>query len=86
MFGDYAVHALWSDTTAMDSLRYAGAVESVPTTCTASTCYHVPTNYQNNDTDNQARADPAPAPDGRIDSAGSVELSHRYRTLFAQDI
>ena len=55
MFGDYAVHALWSDTTAMDSLRYAGAVESVPTTCTASTCYHVPTNYQNNDTDNQAR-------------------------------
>ena len=58
----------------------------MPTTCTASTCYHVPTNYQNNDTDNQARADPAPAPDGRIDSAGSVELSHRYRTLFAQDI
>ena len=84
MFGDYAVHALWSDTTAMDSLRYAGAVESVPTTCTASACYHVPTNYQNNDTDNQARR-PRARPGGRIDSAGSVESTHRYRTLFTQD-
>ena len=52
MFGDYAVHALWSDTTAMDNLRYGGALEAMPTTCSAFTCAHVPTNYQNNDTDN----------------------------------
>jgi hypothetical protein len=70
MFGDYAVHALWSDTTAMDNLRgaaagAAGTLEpmsigcgsgSVDTTHAAGSfsCVHVPTNYPNNDTDNQA--------------------------------
>jgi len=58
MFGDYAVHALWSDTTNMDNLKYGGAIEHMPTGCHGSlankdlSCYHSATQYTNNDTDN----------------------------------
>mmetsp|Transcript_12206 Transcript_12206/g.17683 ORF Transcript_12206/g.17683 Transcript_12206/m.17683 type:complete len:340 (+) Transcript_12206:57-1076(+) len=60
MFGDYAVHALWHDTTNMDNIRYPslGGTESMPTGCHGSlsahnlSCYHSATQYTNNDTDN----------------------------------
>lgn len=74
MFGDYAIHALWSDTTNMDNLRgaatgFAGGLESMPIGCGSTgvdstnaggkfSCIHAPTAYQNNDTDNQARLTP----------------------------
>jgi hypothetical protein len=53
MFGDYAVHALWTDTTTM------GTDKAIPNVCHGNldhytfTCTHVPTAYGNNDTDNQ---------------------------------
>ena len=54
MFGDYAVHALWTDTTTMNTDK------AIPYTCHGSlsnyslNCTHVPTTYGNNDSDNQA--------------------------------
>jgi hypothetical protein len=52
MFGDYAVHALWTDTTTMNTDK------PIPYTCHGSlsnytlNCTHVPTAYGNNDSDN----------------------------------
>ena len=52
MFGDYAVHALWTDTTTMNTDK------PIPTVCHGSlakgtmNCTHIPTSYGNNDTDN----------------------------------
>jgi hypothetical protein len=54
MFGDYAVHALWTDTTTMNTDK------AIPYTCHGNldkytfNCTHVPTAYGNNDSDNQA--------------------------------
>jgi len=53
MFGDYAVHALWTDTTTMNTDKV------IPYTCHGDlhqytlNCTHVPTAYGNNDSDNQ---------------------------------
>lgn len=58
--GDYAVHALWTDTTTMNTDK------AIPYTCHGSlshytlNCTHVPTTYGNNDTDNQAYWTAAP--------------------------
>jgi hypothetical protein len=52
MFGDYAVHALWTDTTTMNTDK------AIPYTCHGDlskytlNCTHVPTAYGNNDSDN----------------------------------
>ena len=52
MFGDYAVHALWTDTTTMNTDK------AIPYTCHGDlhkytmNCVHVPTAYGNNDSDN----------------------------------
>ena len=54
MFGDYAVHALWTDTTTMNTDKV------IPYTCHGDlhqytlNCTHVPTAYGNNDSDNQS--------------------------------
>ena len=54
MFGDYAVHALWTDTTTMNTDKF------IPNVCHGSiahnnlNCTHVPTAYGNNDTDNNS--------------------------------
>jgi len=54
MFGDYAIHALWTDTTTMNTDK------AIPNVCHGSlqhysfTCTHVPTAYGNNDSDAQA--------------------------------
>jgi hypothetical protein len=54
MFGDYAVHALWTDTTTMNTDK------AIPYTCHGSlshytlNCTHVPTAYGNNDSDNNS--------------------------------
>ena len=53
MFGDYAVHALWTDTTTMNTDK------AIPMNCHGNldkytfNCTHVPTAYGNNDSDNQ---------------------------------
>ena len=53
MFGDYAVHALWTDTTTMNTDK------AIPYSCHGNldkysfNCTHVPTAYGNNDSDNQ---------------------------------
>jgi len=52
MFGDYAIHALWTDTTTMNTDK------PIPYECHGSlqhyslSCTHVPTSYGNNDSDN----------------------------------
>jgi len=71
MFGDYAVHALWNDTTTMntDKAISGNSVHTESNGTVRTTPWHIPTTYANNDTDNQAYwGNNAPAPGGHGDN------------------